>query len=164
MKTHIIIFFLCTIFFKYNLYSINQYNDLSVTNPPTKPIVYEVGFAFGNPSAINLNLIYHHEKLIFRTTGNYLGSLYGVQFDIGYKLYQNNDTYHAFTFASGLSRYPKNNNIFDTGEEGASYDYISLNYIFNYNGLQLGTGLSTGNGNLSSPRVSIQIGFNLQFN
>lgn len=126
-------------------------------------LVYEAGFAIGNPSALNLNLIYHHDQFIFRATGGYLGPLHGLQLDFGYKIYQTYSMYHAFSIAGGFSRYPKNNNIFDTGDEGANYDYVSLNYIFNYNGLQLGAGLSTGEGNLSSPRVSVQIGFNLQF-
>jgi len=159
---NIIVLLFISILFGSKVYSFdNSIRPLSYEADSS--LVYEAGFAIGNPSALNFNLIYHHNQFIFRGTGSYFGPLHGLQIDFGYKIYQTHSMYHAFTIAGGFSRYPKNNNIFDTGDEGASYDYISLNYIFNCNGLQLGTGLSTGEGNLTSPRVSVQIGFNLWF-
>lgn len=159
---YIVILFL---FIGLNLYSLDLDNSNFIKNENNteQQINYEFGIVLGNPSALNLNLIYHLDKFIIKSSGNYLGSLYGVQFDLGYKIYQTNTTYHAFTIAGGFSRYPKNNNIFNTNENGAKYGYGSLNYLLSYNGLFMSLGVSTGNSSLKSPRASIQIGYNIQF-
>lgn len=123
----------------------------------------EVGITLGVPSAINLLYVYHLDDVLLKVSGNYMGDLHGVQFDVGYKLFTIKRTYHALTVAGGFSRYPANNNIFDTTSEPGKFDYFSINYILCSKGYFISLGLSEGKGNINSPRLALQIGYTFQF-
>jgi hypothetical protein len=129
----------------------------------------ELGIALGTPSGLNLILAAHTNDVLFKISGSYLGnSLFGGQFDIGYKISEFNETYHGIGLGFGFAR------LTTTEEESYGWDYyevrtrhhweyVSLNYMLNTFGFYFNAGLSVGSGSFSNPQLMVQIGYAYQF-
>jgi len=129
----------------------------------------ELGIVLGTPSGLNLILAAHTTDAIFKISGAYLGpTLYGGQFDIGYKFSENKRTYHGvglgFGFANiGTTEITTNQwNQYEYKERN-HWQYVAVNYMLNTYGFYLNAGLSAGSGSFSNPQLMLQIGYAYQF-
>lgn len=129
------------------------------------PIKAELGVVVGTPSGVNLTSAIHANDFIFRLTGMYLPTIYGLQADFGYKFSESDETYHAITLAGGVSRFETSND-YDYYYHYQLYDYwdyVGLNYMLNTRGFLFAIGLSAGSGTFPSPQLLIQVGYSYQF-
>lgn len=129
----------------------------------------EFGIVLGVPSAINLVFAKHIGDFLFKLSGGFLGSgTYGAQFEVGYKFYEEKETYQAIGLGVGHSVITTNKTRQFYAYESYAYsnrdtwDYIALNYMLNTKGFYLNAGLSHGSGTFTSPQIVLQIGYVIQ--
>lgn len=122
----------------------------------------EFGIVFGTPGTINLNYAKHFESFLLKFSGMYLGKFQGGQIDVGYKINTWKRTYQAITLAAGLSRLPRETEIYAQPLPTKKWNYASINYLLNTRGFLLSVGLSAGEGDFTTPQLMFQIGYSTQ--
>jgi hypothetical protein len=131
-----------------------------------KSTMTEFGGTFGTPAVINLVFGKHFDKYMVKASGMYLGSTAkGIQLELGLKLSEFKNTYHAISLVGGYS-YIKNKQTSLYGYEQyqvSEWMYGGIVYNLNTNGFYLQPGLSIGSGSYNNPQIMIQIGYVYQF-
>ena len=123
----------------------------------------ELGICYGTPAVFNLAIGPWYGPFGVRFSGMYLGSSYGIQMNLNYKISDSPNFLHSIGVAVGKS--------FIEGEEIAyfpfddnftymkEWQYIGLVYNLNLSGFFLEGGLSIGEGDYTNPKFIFQIGF-----
>jgi hypothetical protein len=120
------------------------------------PNVFMLGAAFGTPSGLLLESGVYSGKWSVRGSGMYLGSMSGVQVNLGYAL-KKSERYDIFMgIAAGTSKF-----LFE--DELIRWTYIGPYGELNMHGFFLEMGLSVGRGTYTSPQMMGQIGYILEF-
>ncbi len=126
----------------------------------------EFGAVIGTPGVVNVVMAAHTGGFLFKFSGGFLGSgTYGAQFEVGYKFYEEDETYHGFGLGIGHS-------VLTTNDDDGYYrypnskrhvwDYAAISYLLNTRGLYINLGLSHGQGSYPSPQLLFQIGYVFQ--
>lgn len=135
-------------------------------NPQPKNVKAELGFVIGTPGVTNLVIAAHTNDFLFKLTAGYFDAgSYGAQFDIGYKVFKEDETYQAIGLGTGYSVITNQEEDYYnyTSQKRYNWKYLVLDYILNTRGFYLNLGLSAGVGSFPNPQLMFQIGYVYQF-
>lgn len=131
------------------------------TPPKFKKDYWGFGATLGTPGIINVNLWRMWETFGLQFSGGYLGTAYGIQANLAWKIGDYAKFVHCFFVGAGsLSISTKKNNVDQTSQ----WTYGVVGYNLNWYGWFLEAGASFGSGSYSNPQFMAQGGFVYRFN
>lgn len=129
--------------------------------PPSKKQYWAVGATFGTPGGLNLNLWYMWSSFGFQLSGGYIGTVYGTQANLAWKIGDYQKFLHTLFVGAGHSSVTtKENNL----EITKRWTYGIVGYNLNWYGFFLELGITLGSGDFKSPQFAGQIGYVHRFN
>ncbi len=125
---------------------------------------WELGINFGTPGGLNLLVGKWFSPVGIKVSGMNLGSMYGVQGNLMYKLSDNYSRCHSLGLIFGVSHIElEKTNGWNTETEIKDWQYYGAAYNLNWGGFWLEVGLTGGDGDFKAPQLAFQIGYTYRF-
>lgn len=138
--------------------------------PRDQQAFWSLGASIGTPGALHIAGAYDIRRFGMRVSAGWIGTAYGAQCALGYKLRSEDHLSHEVGILVGVSHIDLENTIEDiqNGQfvvEDNIYDwlYAGVAYTLHLSGIFAEIGLSVGQGTFSNPQLVGQLGYLFEF-